>query len=152
MLVEIAYDDDVGPVGRGVWQIRGWSRRAGPLSFVAEGRGFGVNLILMPIVASLFGVSLFAISALIGGAMLFGQATADRGKRILIYSLYSLSFGLTCCWIGFALMLGLWSLERHSVQFGNVILSLAVAIFWVSGPAGIVLGVIMARRFLRGNR
>jgi hypothetical protein len=105
----------------------------------------------MPILVSLFGVGLFSIPALIGGAMLFGRATAAFGKRILIYSSCLLLVGVVCCWIGFALMLFVWSQERRWVGLRTVLIDPPIAIFWASGPFGIGLGAILARRFLRGN-
>jgi hypothetical protein len=119
----------------------------------------GVNLLLMPIFVSLFGVGLFSIAALIGGAMLFSRATAAIGERILIYSFWSLLVGVVCCWIGFALMLFVWlRLGRWVGPLGrwiglrNLLIDPPFAIFWASGPFGIVLGAILARRFLRGKR
>jgi hypothetical protein len=111
----------------------------------------GVNLLLMPILVSLFGVGLFSIPALIGGAMLFSRATSAIGKRILIYSSCSLLVGVVCCWIGFALMLFVWLPLSHWLGLRTVLIDPPVAIFWASGPFGIVLGAILARRFLRAS-
>jgi hypothetical protein len=105
----------------------------------------------MPIVVSLFGVGLFSILALIGGAMLFSRATAPIGKRILIYSFCSFLVGVVCCWIGYALMLFIWLPLSHWLGLRTVLIDPPLAIFWVSGPFGIVLGAILARRLLRGK-
>ena len=108
----------------------------------------------MPIVVSLSGVILFSIPILVGVGMLFFQGTAPLGKRILIYSSLSFLVGLVGCWIGFGLLLLLWSssLDLTLIQNRNLNLSLGASVFWVSGPVGVVLGAILARRVLEGKR
>jgi hypothetical protein len=106
----------------------------------------------MPILVSLLDIGLFSIPMLVAAAMLLGRTTADIGKRILIYCSCASLMGLAFCWIGYALMLFLWPLERHAVGFGNVRVPVPFAIFWASGPLGIVHGAILARLFLQGER
>jgi hypothetical protein len=95
----------------------------------------------MPILVSLLGAGLFSIPALVGAAMLFGRTTAELGKRILTYSLCTLVVGVACCWLGFALMMFVWSRGDP-----------AVMLFWASIPLGLLLGPILAHRFLRARR
>ncbi len=111
-----------------------------------------MELILMPIVVTVVGVLLFSIPALIGAAMLLGPATAQPGKRVLVYSACSLAAGLACCWSGFALMLLLGPSGGPAVRWGNLLISYPVAVFWASGPIGLVLGTILARRVLEAGR
>jgi hypothetical protein len=103
----------------------------------------------MPIAVSLFGLCIFALPILIGAFMLLGRTTAALGRKILVYSCLSLLVGLVFCWTGFALMLLLfWPLQYRTVRFGAAVVPLPVAIFWVSGPLGVLLGVIYARYVL----
>jgi hypothetical protein len=102
-----------------------------------------VNLILLPILVSVLGVGLFSIPALIGGAMMFSRTTASLGKRILVYTFCSLLLGLVFCWIGFALMLFEFFTGRTDPPF---------FIVWAGGSFGIVLGAILAHRYLLGEQ
>lgn len=107
-----------------------------------------MNLLLLPILGSAVLAAGFAIPIMIGGAMQFGRTTARVGRSVLFYSSGALLGGVAGCWIGFGLMLVSWSWERHALVFGNVNLSLPVAIFWVSVPCGILIGASVARGFL----
>ena len=111
-----------------------------------------MNLLVLPIYASLFGAALFLIAALIGGAMLFSRATAANGKRILIYSFCSLLGGVVFCWIGFALMVFAWLPKSGLLGLRTRPNVPPIAIFWASGTFGIVLGAILAHRFLEGEQ
>jgi len=62
-------------------------------------------LILMPIAVTVFGICLFSIPLLVGGAMLRGRTSNSFGKKILTYSSCALSGGVVCRWIAFIVML-----------------------------------------------
>jgi hypothetical protein len=102
----------------------------------------------MPILISLFGAGLSSIPILVGGAMWLVPRTADLGRRVLVYASFSLLVGLACCWIWFGLLLLPFSLPFIPARFSDVLLTLWAAIMWASAPIGIVLGAILAHRFL----
>jgi uncharacterized membrane protein len=107
-----------------------------------------VNLILMPILASIFGVCVFLVPILAGCAMLRRRTTAHRGKAVVVYAAGSLLVGLACVWIGFALMLLAWRLGRSTPS----VESASILFFWASGPFGIALGFFLARRLIKRTR
>jgi hypothetical protein len=113
-----------------------------------------MNLLLLPIVVSIFGVILFSIPILVGVGILIPKRTAPLGKRILIYSSLSFLGGLVGCWIGFGLMLLAWPSwsDFLLIHTRTMNLSLPVALGWVSGPIGVVLGAMLARRVLQVKR
>jgi hypothetical protein len=109
-----------------------------------------VNLLLLPIVVSIYCALGFSAPILIGAGMLIHRGTARLGRRILVYSSTSLLAGLVGCWIGFGLMLMAWpAWESYLlIQTRTYTLSLPVALCWAGGPAGIAIGAVMARRLL----
>ena len=107
-----------------------------------------VNLILMPILASIFGVCAFLVPILVGCAMVLRRTTVRNGKAVLIYAVGSLLVGLACVWMGFALMLVGWEI----VPFTPAIETASILLFWASGPLGILVGVFLAHRFMKRAR
>jgi hypothetical protein len=108
-----------------------------------------MNLLLLPIMVSVVGLALFFVLMLVAFALLLNKKTARTGKRLLVYFSFSLVLGLVFCWIDFGLLLlYFWPLERYVIRIGNANLQLPIALFLAGGPTGIVLGAIVANRFL----
>jgi hypothetical protein len=103
-----------------------------------------MNLLMAPALVSLVAVGLLVLAVGAGAVLQLSRHSAPAGRSILWYSSTSLWMAIVFAWVGplaLATVLGLAFGER------GVLLGL-----WASGPVGLLIGLVWARRHPGGQR
>lgn len=91
-----------------------------------------MGLGLIPIYMSIVLIALCGVAVLVGGVLLISSESRDAGRVVLRVSGVALLTGLVFTWAGMLPCGILWHFDER----------VAVLVYWASGPAGVVFGVV----------
>ena len=96
-----------------------------------------MNLILIPTVVSVAVLALFFLAAVFGWLLMLGRRSADAGRSLIRRTSVGAVMAIIFAWMGFVVALAIMNLVGDGA---------AVAILWLSGPIGMIVGFGRASR------